>query len=263
LYPDAAVSSYKGRGGVYLLYMSANETLIHPTALVDPGARIGKNVRIGPLTIIHRNVELGDNTVVGSHCELGHPSHDPAYSGPLVIGANSLIRSYSMFYEGSTFGEGLITGVRATVRENTQAGKGLVVGTSTEIQGHCEIGDYVRTNSHVFIASKSILHDFVWLFPHAALLNDPHPPSNFLIGAEIGRYSVIAGMSVVLPGIKDAGVVVAGSPAKKIAHISEIKLKDGTGRPAYPWRYQFHRGYPEDVVRAWIQEAEQLAASQG
>jgi hypothetical protein len=31
-------------------------------------------------------------------------------------------------------------------------------------------------------------------------------------------------------------------------------LKDGTRRPAYPWRRHFHRGYPDEVVAAWLAE---------
>jgi len=280
LYPDAAVSSYKGRGGVYLLYMSANETLIHPTALVDPGARIGKNVRIGPFTIIHRNVELGDNTVVGSHCELGHPSHDPAYSGPLVIGANSLIRSYSMFYEGSTFGEGLITGNRVTVRENTRAGYNLQLGTLCDVQGHCTIGNYVRVYNNSHICRHAIVHDFVWIFAYVLLTNDPQPPSNTEIGPVLNRYCVIASMSIILPGVvigEDSLIgagstvtkniepksVALGSPARRVCLISDLKLRGDHDLSAYPWRYRFHRGYPEEVVWSWIQEAEKFAARRG
>ena len=50
-------------------------------------------------------------------------------SSPLVIGDNSFIRSQSIFYAGSVFGENLTTGHRVTVREGVKAGKNLQLGT--------------------------------------------------------------------------------------------------------------------------------------
>ena len=41
--------------------------MIHSTAIVDPGARIGANVKIGPYSLIGPDVEIGDNTEIGPH----------------------------------------------------------------------------------------------------------------------------------------------------------------------------------------------------
>ena len=72
---------------------------IHPTAIVDPGARIGANVRIGPYSLIGPDVEIGDNTEIGPHviikghtrigrdnrifqfCSLGEVPQDKKYAG--------------------------------------------------------------------------------------------------------------------------------------------------------------------------------------
>ncbi|MCL6263680.1 N-acetyltransferase [Craterilacuibacter sp. RT1T] len=240
---------------------------IHGTAIVSEKAKIGRGVEIGPYTIIHDNVKIGDNTVIGSHCEIGIPNH-LSDGEELSIGKDSLIRSHSIFYEGSTFADGLATGHRVTVREKTIAGKNLQIGTLSDIQGHCIIGDFVRFHSNVHIGQKSKIGDFVWIFPYVVLTNDPHPPSNTLLGVTIGNYSVVATMSVILPGatigenvlvgahssIKgnaESGCVYVGSPAKKICLASKIKLQDGSNEPAYPWVKHFHRGYPEEVTNEW------------
>lgn len=242
-----------------------------PTTIVSPDARLGANVTIGPFSIIHGNVEIGDGVVIGSHCEIGHPT--PLAEGrPLVIGAGSLIRSHSVFYEGSTFGDGLVTGHRVTVREATVAGKNLQIGTLSDLQGHSTIGDYVRFHSNVHIGQRAKIGDFVWIFPYVVLTNDPHPPSAVLMGVEVGDYAAIATMSVILPGVKighhslvgahssvnrdvEPHMVVGGSPAKPICPTSAIKLKDGSGRPAYPWTTHFTRGYPAEIVARWAEEA--------
>jgi acetyltransferase-like isoleucine patch superfamily enzyme len=250
--------------------MPMKSTSIHPTALVSPQARIGESVSIGAFTIVHDNVEIGDHTVIESHCEIGYPNRN-AEGQPLKIGANSLIRSHSIFYEGSVFGDELTTGHRVSVREKTFAGRNLQIGTLGDIQGHCEIGDYTKFHSNVHIGQHSRIGSYVWIFPYVVLTNDPHPPSNLLLGVTIGDYAAIATMSVILPGVtvgsgalvgahssvsRDvaADTVVAGVPAKFICATSAIQLRDGSGQSAYPWRRHFHRGYSEADVARWIEE---------
>lgn len=244
--------------------------MIHATALIDAGAKLGSGVRVGAYTIIHGNVVIGDNCEIGSHCEIGVPS-SLSDGSPLVIGNSSLIRSHSVFYEGSVFGEKLSTGHRVTVREKTEAGAGLQIGTLSDIQGHCNIGEYVKFHSNVHIGQHSTIGNYVWIFPYVVLTNDPHPPSNVMKGVTIEDFVAIATMTVILPGVTvksgalvgahssvsknvAADTVVAGSPAKFICETKAIKLKDGSGESAYPWRRHFHRGYPEAAVAAWVAE---------
>jgi len=249
--------------------------MIHPSAIISPAAELGNNPEVGAFTIIHGNVKLGNNVVIGSHCEIGLPSvHDD--DKPLVVGDDALIRSHSIFYQGSTFGRRLVTGHRVTVREQTVAGENFQIGTLSDVQGHCRIGDYVRFHSNVHIGQSSDIGDFVWIFPYVVLTNDPHPPSNVLLGVRVDDYAAIATMSVILPGVtvgsgalvgahssvgRDVApdTVVAGVPAKLICNAADIKLKDGTGKTAYPWRNHFHRGYPKHIVELWLRQAGERA----
>lgn len=243
---------------------------IHSSSLIDPSAEISDDVEIGPYCIIHPNVVIEKGSKIGAFCELGIKS--PLGDGsPLVIGKNSIIRSHSVFYESSHFGEKLVTGHRVTVRENTNAGKNLQIGTLSDIQGDCLIGNYVRLHSNVHIGKMSQIGDFVWIFPYVVLTNDPHPPSNTLKGVTVEDYAVIATMSVILPGVKvgrgalvaahsslkndaEPGMLYLGSPAEKACSTSKIKLQDETQRPAYPWTTHFSRGYPKDVTDLWLKE---------
>ncbi|MEZ2902685.1 N-acetyltransferase [Acinetobacter terrestris] len=238
---------------------------IHHTAIISPKAKIGANVEIGPNTIIYDNVEIDDNTIIGAFCEIGVANY-LSKGLPLIIGKNSNIRSHSIFYEGSTFEDGLTTGHRVTVRELVRAGKNLQIGTLSDLQGHCEIGDYVRFHSNVHIGQHSKIGNFVWIFPYVVLTNDPHPPSNTMLGVTVEDYALIATMSVILPGAviaegcligahssvkgkTEKHSIYVGSPAKSVGPTSRIKLEDGSD--AYPWTKHFKRGYPEDVIKNW------------
>jgi acetyltransferase-like isoleucine patch superfamily enzyme len=244
---------------------------VHPSAIVAPGARLGSDVSIGAFTIVHDNVVIGDRTVIESHCEIGHPS-TLAGGRPLVIGAGALIRSHSIFYEGSEFGPGLVTGHRVTVRERFIAGAALQIGTLCDFQGHATVGDYVRTHSSVHIGQRTTIGNFVWVFPYTVFTNDPHPPSEgYLRGVVVEDFAVVATMVTVMPGVRigtralvgahslvtrdvPPDTVAVGVPAKAVLPTGRITLKDGSGRPAYPWMRHFHRGYPDDVVAGWIRE---------
>lgn len=244
-----------------------NNNSIHPTAIISSKAKIGSNVQIDQFTTIYDNVEIADNTIIEGYCEIGVHNH-LSNGEKLYLGANSHIRSHSIFYEGSTFKEKLITGHRVTVREKTIAGTNLQIGTLTDIQGHCTIGDYVRMHSNVHIGQYSKINNYVWIFPYAVLTNDPHPPSQVIQGVEIEDFAVISTKTVILPGIKvskgclfgansllsiktEPNMLYSGNPARKVCEVSKIRLKDGSRKPAYPWIKHFHRGYPEEVIQEW------------
>jgi acetyltransferase-like isoleucine patch superfamily enzyme len=241
------------------------------SSVVSPKAKIGTRATIGDFTIVHDNVILGDDVVIDSHCIIGYPT--PAAEGKaLLIGNNALIRSHSIFYEGSTIGPELRTGHSVTVREKIEAGRNLQIGSHSYFQGHTKIGDYVRMQDSIHMGQKTEIGSFVWIFPCTVFTNDPHPPSDgFLRGVVVEDYAIIAALCCLLPGVRvgacalvaahslvtkdvEPNTVVGGVPAKKLCMTSDVKLRDGSGNSAYPWMRHFHRGYPKEIIAAWKRE---------
>lgn len=239
---------------------------------ISSKAKIGKNVSIGEYTIIYDNVIIGENTIIESHCNIGVPTK-LADNKPLIIGKNSHIRSHSIFYEGSTFKEGLITGHSVLVRERTKAGKGLQIGSQSDIEGDCIILNYVKMHTEVHIARKSKIGNFVWLYPRVQFTNDPFPPSNICEGITIEDMAVIATGSILLPGITigmgsfvGAGSVVrtdvpslycvSGNPATIFSRIDQFfSFKHNL---SYPWPKHFREGYPEESYKLMNEIVEKI-----
>lgn len=238
---------------------------VHPTALLGEGVRLGRNVTIGAGCVVYDNVVLGDDSFVGPQCILGEPNAAVYargdYANPsLSIGARAIIRAGTIIYAGSTVGSDFECGHRVTIREQSAIADHVRIGTLSDIQGHCRIDRYARMHSNVHIGQKSHVGEFVWIFPYVVLTNDPHPPSNTLVGVTIDPFAVIATMSVVLPGVRvgaDALVgasslvrtdvspesIVVGNPAREVGNVRQVKSRTGEGA-VYPWRYSFERGMP-------------------
>lgn len=228
---------------------------------------IAKNINIHPTALVYPNVVLHDNVFIGPYCIIGEPTGD-YYNDPdkhnfkkTEIGANSIIRSHSVIYEGVEIGENFNTGHHVTIREQSKIGKNCSVGTLSDIQGKVTIGDFVRMHSNVHIGQLSTIKDYVWIFPYTVITNDLYPPMDELIGCTIEEYAIVTTGSILLPGVtvgKDsmvaAGAVVSkdvepetivmGVPAKKRGDIKDITKENG--EHVYPWKRYIkeYRGYP-------------------
>lgn len=237
---------------------------------ISKTAKIGNNVKIGDNTTIYDNVEIGNNTIISNDCIIGEPLNDYysniEYKQPrTIIGPSSLIRSHTIIYANSSFGSHFQTGHRVTIRENSVFGNHCSVGTLSDIQGFVSVGNYCRFHSNVHIGQKSIIGDFVFIYPYVVLTNDPRPPSNTIQGPKIGNYSQIAVHSILLPGVIIGEHVlvganstvnknienyslVAGNPAKFIMDVRKIKSKEHEGIMHYPWPFSYEKGMPWEHI---------------
>jgi len=239
-------------------------TIIKEGVVIEDNVTIGDNCYIDYNAVIKENVEIGSDSFIGANCILGEVLGDffddfQNKTHLLSIGGHAIIRSGSILYGGSTFGSHFSTGHRVTVREKSVFGSHVSLGTLSDVQGDCQIGNYVHMHSNVHIGMRTRVKDYVWIFPYVVFTNDPTPPSTVLLGSVIEEFAVICTGSVVLPGIhigKDALVgaaanvtkdvpahtIVVGNPAKSVGDVEKIRNADG--KQVYPWRYTFSRGMP-------------------
>ena len=127
--------------------------MIHKTAIIDSNAKISKNVKIGPYSVIGANVEVGEDTEIQSHvnivgntiigksntiypfASIGNDPQDLKFQGEqtkLEIGNNNKIREYVTINPGTKGGGGL-----------TKVGNNCLFMVSTHIAHDCFVGDNV------------------------------------------------------------------------------------------------------------------------
>jgi len=232
---------------------------------------LGKDVKIGDNTTIYDNVEIGDNTVICSNCIIGEPTsayyRDSDYVNPkLTIGSDSIIRSNTIIYAGTTIGKKLQTGHHTIIRENNILGDGCVVGVYCNILDGCKIGNGVHFHSYDSIAENSIIDDFCYFYPFVTVTDDPTPPSNCWQSCKFGEFTVIASNSFILPGtqigrhcfigaqarvggkVEDFSFMI-GTPAKKAFDTRKVPIiNKETKKRQYPWPYNFSRNMPWEEI---------------
>ncbi len=194
--------------------------LIHPTAIVSPGASLGKDIEIGPYCVVGEQVSLhdgvklvshvcvagrttvGQNTTIYPFASIGHPPQDLKYHGEkseLLIGKNNTIREHVTMNPG-TEGGGMKTVVgdnglymmSCHVAHDCMVGNNVIMANNATLAGHVHVGDYV------LVGGLSAVHQFVRIGSHAVIggmsgvENDVIP-----FGRVKGERAFLAGLNLV------------------------------------------------------------------
>jgi UDP-3-O-[3-hydroxymyristoyl] glucosamine N-acyltransferase len=145
---------------------------IHPTAVVDTSAQIGKNVAIGAYCVVGANAAIGDGSVLHSHVTLYRDaqvgSHCELHSGVVVregcrIGSHCIVHNHAVI---GADGFGYLSDPQRGITKVPQVGIAVVgnhveIGVGTAIDraavGSTTIGDYTKIDNHVQIGHNVII----------------------------------------------------------------------------------------------------------
>jgi UDP-N-acetylglucosamine acyltransferase len=163
-------------------------TKIHPTAVIDPGARLGVGCEIGPYCVIGPDVEIGDGCWLQHHvslqgpsrlgkdnqfyafCSIGQKTQDLKYNGEptwLHIGDGNTFREFVTVNRGSAPGSITRIGHRGNYLAYTHIAHDCVVGDEVifsnngTLAGHVEVGDYA------VLGGLTAVHQFCRIGMHA------------------------------------------------------------------------------------------------
>lgn len=145
--------------------------MIHPTAIIDPLARVAPNVEIGPWSIIGANVEIGEGTWIGPHVviqgptkignenkiyqftSLGEAPQDKKFRGEhtrLEIGDRNIIREFCTFNRGT-----------AQDKAITKIGSDNLFMAYVHIAHDCDVGNHTIFANNASLAGHVVVEDYV------------------------------------------------------------------------------------------------------
>jgi UDP-N-acetylglucosamine acyltransferase len=154
---------------------------IHPTAVVDPGARLGAGVKVGPYAVVEAATRIGDETEIRAHAVvkrfttlgarnvvhegavLGGEPQDVAYQdceSGLRIGDANRIREGVTIHRSSKPGGETVVGsgcfllAYAHVAHDDRLGDQVILANNVALAGHVEIGD------RAFLSGGVVVHQF-------------------------------------------------------------------------------------------------------
>ena len=228
---------------------SCNLTLgVHSTAIVDPNARIGDDVAIGPYSVIEAGVSIGDRTTVGNNVTISSGTHigkdckifhsasigaipqDLKYNNEetfLYIGDRTVIREFVSVNKGTSalgktkIGSDCLLMASVHVAHDCVVGNNVIMSNLTTLGGHVNIDDWVILSGGVLV------HQFCNISKHAFI------GAGALVTQDVPPFILAAGSPVEYSGINSVGLKRRGfsiDDRKELKNIYKMYFRSKNNR---------------------------------
>jgi UDP-N-acetylglucosamine acyltransferase len=206
--------------------------MIHPTAIIEPGAKLAADISVGAYSLVGPQVEVGQGTRIGPHvvvegrtrigrnnrisqfASIGGAPQDKKYAGEdtaVEIGDDNVIREYVTINRG-TIGDARVTRVgngnwiMAYVHfaHDCQIGSDTIFANACELAGHVQVGDWA------ILGATTLVHQFVRIGAHS------FTGMGTYLDRDLPPYVRAAGNMAQPYGINSVGLRRRGVPAETI-----------------------------------------------
>jgi UDP-N-acetylglucosamine acyltransferase len=196
------------------------EAEVHPTAIVEDGARLAAGVKIGPFCVVGRDVTLGERVELLSHvvvagttgigagtrifpfASIGHQPQDLKYKGEpcsLTIGSDCIIREGVTMNPGTegggsvtTVGNGCAFLANSHVGHDCRVGDGVIFSNNVMLAGHCTVGDYAIIGGGAAVIQFARIGHQAFVGGMSGLEHDLIP-----YGMALGNRAYLSGLNIV------------------------------------------------------------------
>lgn len=138
--------------------------MIHPLALVEPGAQLGANCTIHAHAIVTKHAILGDGVVVHPFAVVGgEPQYlkfDPATPSFVRVGAGTVIREHCTLNRSIYAGKETVVGARCFLMANAHVGHDCVVEDDVVLANNAMLGGHATIGRHTFFGGGAGIHQF-------------------------------------------------------------------------------------------------------
>ena len=208
---------------------------IHPTALVDSGAKLADDVDVGPYSIIGGDVSVGAGTRIGPHvvitgrttigarnrifqfASIGDIPQDRKYGGEpttTTLGDDNVVREFVTIHAGTAQDRGATTiGNGNWFLAYTHVAHDCVVGDSTTFSNNAQIAGHVTIGDWVVLGAYAGVHQFCRIGAHAMLA------AGAIVLQDVPPYVTAAGYPAKPAGTNSEGLRRRGFSPADIATI--------------------------------------------
>ena len=211
--------------------------MIHPTAIVHPGARLAEDVEVGPFAVIGEHVSLGAGTWVGPHAviegwteigeqnkifqfaSVGAEPQDLKFAGEqstLKIGDRNRVREFVTIHRGTADGGGeTVIGhnclfmAYSHVAHDCQVGNGVILANAATLAGHVLVDDYA------ILGGLSAVHQFTHVGAHVMV------SGGSMVAQDIVPYCIAQGDRAQTVGLNLVGLKRRGFSAEALKGIKQ------------------------------------------
>lgn len=231
--------------------------MIHPTAIIAPGAKLADSVTVGPYAVIGENVTIGSGTTVGPHAVIeGHTEigcdnqifqfasvgaipQDLKFHGEktyLKIGDRNKIREFVTIHLGTEDGGGITTiGHDNLLMAYVHVAHDCVVKNHVILANAATLAGHVEVDSFAILGGLSAVHQFTRIGCHVMA------SGGSMIAQDVVPYSIVQGDRASIVGLNLTGLKRRGFSREALANIknmykvvfrSNLKLEDAIAKIA-------------------------------
>jgi UDP-N-acetylglucosamine acyltransferase len=199
---------------------------IHPTAIVEDGARLGEGVRIGAYAMVGPDVVLGAGTIVHPHARIsgrteigaggrifsfaavGGEPQDTSYRDEptsVVIGSDCIIREYATVHRGTARGRGrTVVGNKCFLMIGAHVAHDCVVADNVLMVNHATLGGHCEVGEHAILGGLAAVQQHCRIGAHAFIGGLTGVPTDVIpFASAIGERARLGGLNIV--GLKRRG----------------------------------------------------------
>lgn len=228
--------------------------LIHPTAYIADGARLGDNIRIGPFAVIEAQVTIGDNCQIGAHAVIqsyvslgnGNILHPHAVLGglPQDTSFKADTVSWLRIADNNVFREGFTAHRAGKEQGETQIGSGCYFMSNSHVAHDCHIGDntifannvaiggHVEIGNNVFMGGAAVVHQFCRVGSFAMVRGNTGLSMDampfMLIGGSPGRHYKLNTVGLRRAGITGDRYKVLSNAFRLIRNKQDLSILENT-----------------------------------
>ena len=211
--------------------------MIHPTAVVSPGAQIGAGVSIGPYSVIGDRVIIGRDSWIGPHvvisgptrigagnrifqfCSIGDDPQDKKFAGEvesaLEIGEGNVIREFCSINRGTAGGGGVTRlGNQNWIMAYVHIAHDCLVGSHTVLANNATLAGHVQVEDHAILGGFTGVHQFCRIGRHS------FSAISSVVVKDVPPFTLVAGNTARPTGLNKEGLRRQGFSADDIDRLA-------------------------------------------